>query len=405
MRIAPIVLFLLSTHALASEHVVPTDVPTIQAAIDRAKDGDLVRVLPGLYRERINFQGRAIAVVSTHGAELTVIDGLWLGSVVRFDSGEDRRARLEGFTITHGRDAWHAGGVHIDNASPTLRNNRIVDNQGGAQGHGLSLLQSGAWLEGNVIASNRSVSGAHGAGGGGGIGIHGPGAVTLIGNQIVGNEVRYSGGGGIALVDAGPVWMVANTVQGNRARLHGAGLSVLGRSQIRIEQNLLVGNQLSEPGAGGGVYWQLYGGGRVELIGNTVADNQAERGSAVYADGSDADSTLINNLLLGVAERSTLECGDLGDLQPPRYQHNNVWGGIAYAGLCADVGANLSRKPEFERGYVPAAASAGVDQGDDTASMLAWDLAGAARVQDGNGDGRRQIDIGAFEARDVATKR
>lgn len=406
MRIALLSLSLLSLHAYAhTERVVPIDAPTIQAAIGLSRDGDTVRVLPGLYRERIDFQGRAIAVVSARGAELTVIDGQWQGSVVRFDSGEDRRARLEGFTITHGRDSQHAGGVHIDGAAPTLRNNHIVDNQGGSLGHGLSLLQSGALLEGNLIAANRSVADGRGGGGGGGVGIHGDGAATLIGNRIYGNEVRYSGGGGIALVDAAPVLIVANTLEHNRARLHGAGISILGRSQVRIEQNLLQGNAVSEPGLGGGVYWQLHAGGRVLMVGNTLVANQAELGSAVYADGVDADSLLANNLLLGVEGSSTLDCGDLADLSPPMYRHNNAWGGEAYAGLCAERGNNLSDKPEFESGYVPAPFSVGVDAGDAAASAMRWDLAGAVRVQDGDGDGEARIDIGAFEAADAAGKR
>jgi hypothetical protein len=43
---------------------VPRDYPSIQEAIDASSDGDTVRVAPGLYFERINFNGRNITVTS-----------------------------------------------------------------------------------------------------------------------------------------------------------------------------------------------------------------------------------------------------------------------------------------------------------------------------------------------------
>jgi hypothetical protein len=140
------------------------------------------------------FESQCVEMVRAVG--LTVMDSNfhqfegsgYTGTVVRFDSDEGRDSVLEGFTITHGRDSVHAGGVHADGASPTLRNNRIVDNIGGSQGHGISLLHSAALIEGNWIAGNRSASAGHGAGGGGGIGIYGPGAV--LGSPIASATTR-----------------------------------------------------------------------------------------------------------------------------------------------------------------------------------------------------------------------
>jgi hypothetical protein len=65
---------------------------------------------------------------------------------------------------------------------------------------------------------------------------------------------RYSSGGGICLTDAGLVTIVATTLVN---RLQGGGISVLGRSEARIEQNLLYSNRVTEPGQGGGVQWLL----------------------------------------------------------------------------------------------------------------------------------------------------
>lgn len=390
---------------------VPTEIATIQAAINASSDGDSVRVLPGRYRERISFQGRAIRVYASAGPELTILDGDYAGTVVRFDADEGRDSLLEGFTISRGRHPVHAGGVHADGASPTLRNNHIVDNVGGREGHGVSLLASAALLEGNLIAANRSVADGNGGGGGGGVGISGAGAALLVANRISHNLAdRYSGGGGIRLNDAGPVWIVANTIDGNRARLQGGGISVVGRSEVRIEQNLIIDNALNEPGQGGGVQWSIsYGAVGVDLIGNTLAGNQADEGSGVHADGEDARSVISNNLILGDSGASVLECGDFSDLAPPQLDHNNVVGGSqAYAGLCAkSLGqqGNLSAAPKLAPGWRLTADSPGVDAGNDGVSHVRDDLAGYPRTSDGDDDGKPHIDIGAFELQRSDAKR
>ena len=81
---------------------VPEDQPTIQAGIDAAVDGDLVLVAPGTYVENIDFLGKAIAVQSEDGADVTIIDGNQEGSVVIFISGETEYSSILGFTISNG---------------------------------------------------------------------------------------------------------------------------------------------------------------------------------------------------------------------------------------------------------------------------------------------------------------
>ena len=81
--------------------LVPTQFSTIQAAIDAAIDGDTVLVAPGTYVEQIRFWGKAIAVESSGGPDVTTIDaggavGANDGSAVRFWDAEGRDSVFAG---------------------------------------------------------------------------------------------------------------------------------------------------------------------------------------------------------------------------------------------------------------------------------------------------------------------
>ena len=79
---------------------VPDDYPTIQIGIDASANSDTVLVMPGIYFEHINFNGKNIVVGSfiltsgdTSYISQTVIDGNNLyQSVVSFWNGEDSTA-------------------------------------------------------------------------------------------------------------------------------------------------------------------------------------------------------------------------------------------------------------------------------------------------------------------------
>jgi len=76
---------------------VPERYLTIQRAIDRAIDGDVIIVSPGTYKENIDFKGKNLTVQSSNPDDpdivaSTIIDGGGKGSVVTFQSGETREA-------------------------------------------------------------------------------------------------------------------------------------------------------------------------------------------------------------------------------------------------------------------------------------------------------------------------
>jgi len=290
---------------------VPADQPTIQAAISAAAPGDTVLVGPGTYIERINFLGKAIVVTSEDGPDATIIDGNGGGVVVTFNSGEGRGAVLRGFTITNGRSlSFSAGGVTVSNASPTIDGNIITRNTG-CDGIGINVNFGSPRIVDNQITENVR-SGCSGGVGGAGIKVGGASAAVIEANVIADNSLSGGNGGGISLFAAGsPVIrnnvIARNSVSGLSPAAQGGGIWIVNQSDALIVQNVIVENSAGE---GGGVYWLVPFGARgPRLVNNTIADNVATvagRGSAVFADGFDANAVLVNNILVGAAGQTAL---------------------------------------------------------------------------------------------------
>jgi hypothetical protein len=401
---------LLASSAAAQTTIrVPADQPTIQMGIGAAAHGDTVLVAPGTYVERINFSGKAITVVSEAGPAATVIDGNGGGVVVTFNSGEGRSAVVRGFTLTNG-GGFSGGGIAVSNASPTIEGNVITGNTG-CDGVGINVSFGSPRIVGNQITRNIR-SGCSGGVGGAGIKIGGAGAAVVEGNVIADNSLTGGNGGGISLFAAGTPLIrnnviARNSVSGVSPAAQGGGIWIVNQSDALIVQNLIVGNSAGE---GGGIYWLVPSGARgPRLVNNTIADNVATvagRGSAVFADGFDANAALVNNLLVGTANQTALHCGNFNDANPPVVLNNDVYapGGPGYGGLCIDqtgVNGNLSVDPAFvapgTADYRLQPGSPVIDAGRLTADIPGTDLDGNLRVVDGDGDSVAVVDMGAYE--------
>jgi hypothetical protein len=184
---------------------------TIQNLIDEARNGDTITVLPGIYRENLDFRGKAITLRSAGGSGVTVIDAGQRGNAVIFMAGE--HATLEGFTVTNGEttDRQHCpdgGGICIGpRADVTIRNCRIIGNSA-ALGGGVSVIKATARIEGCCIKNNNSTKT------GGGVASRG-GEVHIIDCAVEDNEAKGEGGGCAAY--SGNLFYRGGSCKGNRA--------------------------------------------------------------------------------------------------------------------------------------------------------------------------------------------
>lgn len=232
----------------------------VQRGIDSASNGDIVRVRPGVYFERIDFLVKSIRVVGEAGAAATVLHGDQLGSVVRL---EGVSPSLEGFTVENGAGDWigytnYGGGILFDDASDARVIDCIVRDNFAILGDGVAAVNATGVVVNTLIENN--------------------GGPAYVGWCQLGD----SGGG----VYGNPqLWLVGCTIRNNKATNNGGG--VCGAS---LDGCLVVGNSASEGAGICGSY----------AIRTTIQNNRATSCDASYSTAGGAlNSTLEDCFVLG----------------------------------------------------------------------------------------------------------
>lgn len=249
---------------------------TLQQALDAAQDGETVWVAPGLYQESwLDFQGKAVKLISILGELETTIDAEGKGPVFQFITMEQSETVLEGFTLRRGQAAgftlstnaegFYGGGIFLQHASPTLSHLRLIDNRAGGScyytepapalfpcgdGGGIYMEYSNALLSDVLIEGNS----ANIAGGGIYANESNPllTRVTVAGNRADGQELDTFGGG-IYLLESSPI-LIDVLVEDNQTSYWGGGLYVRGGSPVLQDVQILGNRANGDIGSGGGLY-------------------------------------------------------------------------------------------------------------------------------------------------------
>jgi len=291
--------------ALAIDRLVPSQYPTIQAAIDAAIQGDAVIVSPGTYPETIDFLGKAITVRGTDD-QLVIIEPP-TGPGVVFTSGEGPASRLESLTITGGDNALGGGAVIGVGASPMLYDvsftqcmgvfgGAVAINSGASPHFDLcgftfceALFDGGgvACLPGSSPTFETCVFRANDAGGSGG-NIHIDHSDVILDNcQFDTGSADY--GGGIA-IEGGTLDYIGGSGQGigdirqNHASVDGGGIHASDGAVATFLRAHPDDN--SALGQGGGVF--VTGGASVTMSGGRIERNSAVDGAGACVVGGEA---------------------------------------------------------------------------------------------------------------------
>lgn len=303
----------------------------IQAALDKAGDGETIYIAQGTYTESagtvasvtktVTLSGGWRADFSAHDPLVypSILDGQRLGTVVEIRGSSPLKIispTIEGLTIVNGDGTGTAGctapgaggcggGVFGLNAVPLLLDNVIRDNWGTRSGQGygggiyLQGTTTGAWIRGNVIANNTAAMSTTGivTGFGGGISLYFVSA-TVSDNQIennvaVGTSSGWGYGGGVYLLRSASA-VHDNYITGNRAntgsRGYGGGLStfqcgaVYNCAGVSVSDNWFTGNVASDGGWGLGGAIQV-NNATISVTGNVISGNISSWNSVEQGDG------------------------------------------------------------------------------------------------------------------------
>ena len=311
---------------------------SIGRAIQQANDGEMILVRPGRYgdlngdgdfsdpgdelMDTTSFPGpclvcvnKSVKLYSTHGAELTVIDGASTESfgpvvagVAIHASGVSFGVEGHGFTV---RSASNVG-VLVQPPAGNIRieGNHSVDN--GIPGDSASGMGIQVWVSpGNVrvrknVASDNNLYGFFVASGNpGNTGVARVTENTAKGNQSFGFVIDGS---------TGPAY----TVLGNVAVSNAAGFSIRGIGHL-VRQNVATGNR---PGDG-----FFLSGQNLRVIRNTIVGNQAA-GIFLGLDVTGPMNINRNNIYgnMGIGSSSEPNCGITNQSEQRIDARNNFWG-------------------------------------------------------------------------------
>ena len=390
------------------------DHSSIQAAVDAAGDGDVIKVAAGTYtdvhvRRRNDVTTTGVVTQMVYISKTVTIQGGYTATnwtapdpeanPTTLDAGRQGRVlyiageinpTVEGLRITGGdadglggdpggEDA--GGGVYAITATVTLSDCWLHDNHTDGDGGGLYV----RYADDGFI--NRNTFHANTAGGGGGLALNDipQGDFTIANNVFMDNE---AGGGGAISVFGGHARFEYNLVKENTAAHDGGGMR-LGMFGGPLEGNVIISNTAQGDGGGinvfGGALWENNvivdnraggSGGALfikplgpDLVHTTLARNSSDDGSAIYVTKgpmpASADVSLINTVFISHTIGISVTAGHTVTVDAVLWYHTPTTVSVAPGGS-ATVGNEFTGEPAFAAdGYHLTAGSAAMDKGVD----------------------------------------
>jgi hypothetical protein len=439
----------------ADLHVCPSGCAysSIQAAVDAARDSDVIKVATGTYA---GVSARAGVTQVVYISKTVTIQG---GYTTAFTEPPNPEANLTTLDAQkQGRVLYITG-----NISPTVEGLRITGGYVKASGGGIYDEYADLALINTIITNNISSGTNWPDGLGGGVYVVG-GRVTLSGGQVISNSASYKGGGvsvwtgnvtlnGVQIINniangptawdgGGGMWVLGNaTLSGGQiisnSASHGGGLYVY-LSNVTLSGVQIIGNSATQAGGGVFTWWAdtsltlnggvisnnsanrcggVAGGGAFTLTNSVVSDNQVDGfGSGLCigssrllhttiarnfgGDGSgisvEGNAALINTILVSHTVGITVTAGATVTLESTLWHGNATnWDGAGTINHSNDhTGDPAFLAPDagdYHIGFSSAAVDAGVDAG------VIDDMDGDIRPFDGDCDGANGFDIGADE--------
>lgn len=350
------VFFSTDIHAAGNTLRVPSQYPTIQAAVNAAQNGDTIMLAPGTYNTSTINITKYITITSSGNSGNTTIQvqtqqPVLVWQNVPFTGGI--QAKLENVTINngHSNQSGQAGGITLANGADVQLSNVVIENSySSTNGGGMIIYNSDPVLS-SVTFSNDNAAQL----GGGALIVN---SNPTVYNSIFSSNTANEAGGGL-WVDNGSEPVIVNSTFTSNAAHGGYGQGEGGAIGMRtgvggvIEDSMFNGNGANY---GGAIDLETQGGAP-QIIANTFTNNQASYNAsdsgagfggaiAVY-NGTDAtiEGNVIynNNAYAGgagivVAENAspTIEHNDIYN----NYAHNNDGGGLYIANASASLTNN-----------------------------------------------------------------
>ncbi len=264
----------------AELHVCPSGCAyaSVQAAVDAASEGDIIKVATGTYddvhvRPRDDTVTTGVVTQVVYISKTVTVQGGytvtdWTNpdpatNPTTLDAGGQGRGiyitgdispTIEGLRITDGNTAECGGGIFAYGARLTVSHTRITNNTAVDKGGGIAIRQvAAASVADCQIYANVSLQQE-----GGGVGVYDGSHMDLVRSWVIANATLSNDGGGVFAGDVGSIHIENSIIAGNTANVSGGGLHLGRGGPHRIINTHIVGNRADGEGGAIGTYSAIY---------------------------------------------------------------------------------------------------------------------------------------------------